>query len=160
MTGIKLICVGRLKEAHYIRACDELLQRLGRYCRIDVIEVDDEKSPEKLSAAQREQVRQREGRAVLSKLCEGEYFIATDIGGVQLDSMSFAQRLDKLAAHGESRIAIAVGGSLGLSAEVLDRAALRLSFSPMTFNHRLFRLMLLEQLYRAHRINRGEPYHK
>ena len=128
--------------------------------KIEVIEMPDEKAPEELSAAEMEQVKQKEGEKLLSKLSPDTYVIALAIDGKMKSSEELADSLDKLATYGKSKIAFVIGGSLGLSDEVLKRADEKLSFSKMTFPHQLMRLILLEQVYRAFRINRGEPYHK
>lgn len=157
---LRIICVGRLKENFYRDAVNEFLKRLSRYAEVELIELADEKAPEKLSSAELEGVKLSEGRRILEKLREGDTVIALDILGKQLSSTELAEKLSGWMLEGKSRLAFVTGGSNGLSAEVLSRADFRLSFSKMTFSHQIFRVMLLEQLYRAFKINAGEPYHK
>ena len=158
--NLKILCVGRLKERFYEEAAAEFTKRLSRYGKIELIEVPDEKAPEQMSDAQRLQVMNREGERILARLDEGEPLIALCIEGKEMPSEALAKRLSDMALMGKSRVAFAIGGSLGLSEAVKKRAELLLSFSPMTFSHQIFRVMLLEQLYRACKINAGEPYHK
>lgn len=157
---LRIICVGRLKENFYRDAVNEFLKRLSRYAEVELVELADEKAPEKLSSAELEGIRLSEGRRILEKLREGDTVIALDIPGKQLSSTELAEKLSGWMLEGRSRLAFVIGGSNGLSAEVLSRADFRLSFSKMTFSHQIFRVMLLEQLYRAFKINAGEPYHK
>ena len=157
---LRIICVGRLKEKFYEDAVNEFKKRLSRYAETEIVELPDEKAPEKLSAAELEQVKLAEGRRILARLTESDTVIALDIAGKQLSSTELAERLSSYMLGGKSRLAFIIGGSNGLSSEVLERAELRLSFSKMTFSHQIFRVMLLEQLYRAFKINAGEPYHK
>ena len=157
---LRIICVGRLKENFYRDAVNEFLKRLSRYAEVELIELADERAPEKLSSAELEGVKLSEGRRILEKLREGDTVIALDILGKQLSSTELAEKLSGWMLEGRSRLAFVIGGSNGLSAEVLSRADFRLSFSKMTFSHQIFRVMLLEQLYRAFKINAGEPYHK
>lgn len=138
----------------------EYLKRLSAYTKMDIIEVADEKAPEALSALEMEQVKHLEGERILAKISQDAYVIALAIEGKMQSSEELAVTLDHLATYGKSKIAFVIGGSLGLSAEVLNRANEWLSFSKMTFPHQLMRLILIEQIYRAFRINRGEPYHK
>lgn len=158
--NISIITIGKLKEKYLKAGIDEYLKRLSSYAKIEVIEMPDEKAPEELSLAEMEQVKQKEGIKLLSKLSPDTYVIALAIDGKMKSSEELADSLDKLATYGKSKIAFVIGGSLGLSHEVLKRADEKLSFSKMTFPHQLMRLILLEQVYRAFRINRGEPYHK
>jgi 23S rRNA (pseudouridine1915-N3)-methyltransferase len=158
--NISIITIGKLKEKYLKAGIDEYLKRLSSYAKIEVIEMSDEKAPEELSPAEMEQVKQKEGEKLLSKLSPDTYVIALAIDGKMKSSEELADSLDKLATYGKSKIAFVIGGSLGLSQAVLNRADEKLSFSKMTFPHQLMRLILLEQVYRAFRINRGEPYHK
>ena len=157
---LRILCVGKLKERFYADAAAEFLKRLSRYALVELIEVADEKAPENMSEAQRGQVKRAEGERLLSKLAEGEYAIALAIDGKRMDSVAFASCLQGLMNGGHGRIAFIIGGSLGLSDAVLVRADMKLSFSEMTFSHQVFRVMLLEQVYRAFRIINNEPYHK
>lgn len=158
--NISIVTVGKLKEKYLKQGIDEYLKRMSSYAKMDIMEVSDEKAPEELSTTEMEQVKQKEGERILSKISPDTYVIALAIEGKQKSSEELADTLDKLATYGKSKIAFVIGGSLGLSDEVLKRADEKLSFSKMTFPHQLMRLILVEQVYRAFRINRGEPYHK
>lgn len=157
---VTVICVGRLKEKYWQEAVAEYAKRLGRYFKLDIIEVPDEKAPETMSQAQEEGVKRREGERILKALKEDAFAIALALEGEPLSSEELAAFLEKKAVGGASHIAFLIGGSLGLSPEVMRRADFALSFSRMTFPHQMMRAILLEQIYRAERIRRNEPYHK
>lgn len=157
---ITVISVGKLKEKYLKDGIQEYSKRLSAYCKLQLIELNDEKAPEEMSAAEMEQVKRKEGERILAQLKQDQYVIALAIEGQMWTSEKLSSEMDKLALHGKSQVAFIIGGSLGLSDEVLKRADLLLSFSKMTFPHQLVRLILLEQVYRAFRISRGEPYHK
>lgn len=157
---ISIITVGKLKEKYLKQGIDEYLKRLSAYAKVEIIEVADEKAPEHLSEAEMEEVKRKEGERILSHLSEDTYVITLEISGRMLSSEQLAAKIDELSTYGKSKLAFIIGGSLGLSKEVQNRSDLALSFSKMTFPHQLMRLILLEQIYRAYRINRGEPYHK
>ncbi len=157
---VRILCIGKLKERFYAEAAAEFVKRLSRFAAVEVVELPDERAPEQLSPAERERVRSAEGRRILAKLAEGEALVAMDLQGRELTSEAFAARIQGWMTGGRSRIAFAVGGSLGLSREVLARADERISFGKPTFSHQIFRIMLLEQVYRAFKIINGEPYHK
>ncbi|WP_243387195.1 23S rRNA (pseudouridine(1915)-N(3))-methyltransferase RlmH [Bacillus kexueae] len=158
--NIQIITIGKLKEKYLKQGINEFLKRLSPYAKVDIIELPDEKAPETLSEQEMEQVKQKEGERILSKISPDTHVIALAIEGKMKTSEELADSLDKLATYGKSKIAFVIGGSLGLSSSVMKRANEALSFSKMTFPHQLMRLILLEQVYRAFRINRGEPYHK
>ncbi|TCJ01804.1 23S rRNA (pseudouridine(1915)-N(3))-methyltransferase RlmH [Cytobacillus praedii] len=158
--NISIITVGKLKEKYLKQGIDEYLKRLSAYAKIEIIEVPDEKAPEELSETEMLQVKQKEGERILSKIHPDAHVIALAIEGKMKTSEELADGLDKLATYGKSKVTFVIGGSLGLSSEVLQRANEKLSFSKMTFPHQLMRLILVEQVYRAFRILRGEPYHK
>ncbi|MDM5329557.1 23S rRNA (pseudouridine(1915)-N(3))-methyltransferase RlmH [Neobacillus sp. CF12] len=158
--NISIVSVGKLKEKYLKMGIDEYLKRLNSYAKVEVIEVADEKAPEELSESEMIQVKQKEGERILAKVGHDTYVIALAINGKMQSSEDLANTLDKLATYGKSKIAFIIGGSLGLSDEVLKRSNEQLSFSKMTFPHQLMKLILVEQIYRAYRINRGEPYHK
>ncbi len=158
--NISILTIGKLKEKYLLQGINEYLKRLTAYAKVEVIEMPDEKAPENLSDIEMEQVKQKEGERILSKIADDTHVIALAIDGKMKSSEQLAEDLDKLATYGKSKIAFVIGGSLGLSNEVMKRANDTLSFSKMTFPHQLMRLILLEQIYRAYRINRGEPYHK
>lgn len=153
--NISIITVGKLKEKYLRLGIDEYLKRLSAYAKVEVIEVADEKAPEELSELEMVQVKQKEGERILTKISQDTYVIALAIQGKLASSEELADSLDKLATYGKSKIAFVIGGSLGLSEEVLKRSNEQLSFSRMTFPHQLMRLILVEQVYRAYRINRG-----
>lgn len=157
---ITILAVGKVKEKFFRDAISEYEKRLGRYCKLAVIEVEDEKTEENLSQAAAEQIREKEGKRLLHFLGQDAYCIALAIEGRKLDSVAFSRKLDALALAGKSHIVFVIGGSLGLHKQVLDAADERLSFSDMTFPHQLMRVILLEQIYRGFRIARHEPYHK
>ena len=157
---ITLIAVGKIKERYFEDAIREYSKRLSRYCRLEIIQVADEKTPDGASEALEEQIKEKEGRRILDQIREGAYVIALAVEGKQLDSLELAARMERLAVEGKSQLVFLIGGSLGLSKEVMRRADFALSFSAMTFPHQLMRVILLEQIYRSYRIRAGEPYHK
>jgi len=158
--NITIITVGKLREKYLKQGIDEYLKRLSAYAKMEIIELPDEKAPEILSENEMEQVKRKEGERILAKISPDAHVIALAIEGSMKTSEELASRLDHLATYGKSKIAFVIGGSLGLSKEVMQRSDEALSFSKMTFPHQLMRLILVEQVYRAYRINRGEPYHK
>lgn len=157
---ITVVCVGKIKEKYFTMAIDEYSKRLSRYCKLNIIEVPDEKTPDNASEAEEMQIKKKEGERILSNIKDQAFVIALAIQGKMLDSVELAKKLESLGTYGDSQIVFVIGGSLGLADEVLARANMKLSFSPMTFPHQLMRVVLLEQVYRAYRINCGEPYHK
>ncbi|MGO4889053.1 23S rRNA (pseudouridine(1915)-N(3))-methyltransferase RlmH [Anaerobacillus sp. MEB173] len=158
--NISIVTVGKLKEKYLKLGIEEYVKRLGPFAKVDMIEVPDEKAPEQLSETEMLQVKEKEGERILAKVPQDAYVIALAIEGQMWSSEKLAQELDKLATYGRSKVVFIIGGSLGLSDTVLKRADQLLSFSKMTFPHQLMRLILVEQVYRAFKINRGEPYHK
>lgn len=152
--------MGKLKEKFMRDAVAEYEKRLTRYVKLDVVEVADEKTPDGASEKEEERIREKEGERLLRQIKEDDHVVALAISGKQYDSLAFARRLDGFALRGRSRVVFVIGGSLGLSEQVLARADEELSFSKMTFPHQLMRVILLEQIYRGYRIIRGEPYHK
>lgn len=158
--NIKIISVGKLKEKYLVQGINEYTKRLSKYCKITLVEVPDEKAPEKLSEAEMIQVKEKEGERILAKIKEQEYVFALAINGQNPSSEDFAATLDKLQTSGKSQFTFIIGGSLGLSDQVLKRSNAQISFGKMTYPHQLMRLILVEQIYRAFRINAGEPYHK
>lgn len=157
---ITVVCVGKIKEKFFTDAIKEYEKRLSRYSKLSIIELADEKTPDGASEALEEQIKKKEGERILKAIPEGAYVIALAIEGKQLSSEELAFYVEKLGVGGTSHIVLVIGGSLGLSEEVLRRADHLLSFSKMTFPHQLMRVILLEQVYRAYRIMNGEPYHK
>jgi 23S rRNA (pseudouridine1915-N3)-methyltransferase len=158
--NISIITIGKLKEKYLKQGIQEYLKRLSSYAKVEIIELADEKAPENLSESEMEQVKQKEGERILAKISDDTYVIALAINGKQKSSEELAKEIDSLATYGKSKIAFVIGGSLGLSSEVMKRSNAALSFSKMTFPHQLMRLVLVEQIYRAFRIIRNEPYHK
>lgn len=158
--NIKIITVGKLKEKYLVQGINEYTKRLSKYAKVEIIEVPDEKAPEKLSQAEMLQVKDKEGQRILAKIKDQDYVLALAIDGKQPSSEAFAQQINQLGIQGNSQLAFVIGGSLGLSEEVLNRSNAKISFGKMTYPHQLMRLILVEQIYRAFRINKGEPYHK
>ena len=157
---ITIICVGKIKEKFYTEAVKEYSKRLSRYCSLNIIEVADEKTKEQASETEITLVKKKEGERILKALHEDGYVIALAINGTQSDSIGLDEKIEKLGLSGISHVYFIIGGSLGLSDEVLSRADEQLSFSKMTFPHQLMRVILLEQIYRSCRIIHHEPYHK
>jgi len=160
--GIKItiISVGKVKDKYLQLGIDEFKKRLSRFCKLELIEVKDEVLFEKASAKDLELVRQKEGMLISNKLPDLAYVIAMDIDGKELSSIQLANKVRDVATYGQSHIVFIIGGSVGLADEIKKRADLKLSFSKMTFPHQLFKLMLMEQVYRAFKINTNESYHK
>ncbi|KJL03404.1 MULTISPECIES: 23S rRNA (pseudouridine(1915)-N(3))-methyltransferase RlmH [Priestia] len=158
--NISIITIGKLKEKYLKQGIEEYLKRLSSYAKVEIIELADEKAPENLSESEMEQVKQKEGERILAKISDDTHVIALAINGKQKSSEELAKEIDSLATYGKSKVAFIIGGSLGLSSEVMKRSNAALSFSKMTFPHQLMRLVLVEQIYRAFRIIRNEPYHK
>lgn len=157
---ISIVCVGKVKEKYFIGAIEEYAKRLSRYCKLEIREVADEKTPDGASSGLNEQIMEKEGRRILDKIPEDAYVIALAIEGKQPDSVELSRKISRLGVKGVSHICFVIGGSLGLSPEVMKRADEAVSFSRMTFPHQLMRVILLEQIYRSYRIINHEPYHK
>ena len=157
---ITIVAVGKVKEKYFRDAVAEYAKRLAKYCRFEIIEVEDEKTPDKASEALETQIKEKEAERILKHVKEDAYLVTLEIQGKKLDSVAFADTIGKLATYGTSHIQFVIGGSLGLHESVSKRANLKLSFSDMTFPHQLMRVILAEQIYRSYRIISGEPYHK
>ena len=157
---ITLITVGKIKEKYFTDAIAEYAKRLSRYCKLEIIEVADEKTPDGASEALENQIKEKEGERILSKVPDSAYVIALAIEGKQLSSEELADKMEKWNVGGISHLVFIIGGSLGMTPKVLNRADYKLSFSKMTFPHQLMRVVLLEQIYRSFRIRNNEPYHK
>ena len=157
---ITLLTVGKVKEKFYVQAIGEFTKRLSRYCKLEILEVADEKTPVGGSGQAEEQIRQKEGERLLKHIRDDAYVISLEIGGKMLDSLEFSRKIEELGVQGTSHIIFLIGGSLGLGLNVLKRSDFSVSFSKMTFPHQLMRIILLEQIYRGYRIMAGEPYHK
>ncbi len=158
--NITIAAVGKIKEKYFRDAIAEYQKRLSRYCRLEIIEAVDEKTPDKASVALESQIKQREAERVLKIIKPDAYCIALAIDGKKRTSEELSRHMDALALSGKSNIVFVIGGSLGLHESVLARADEKLSFSDMTFPHQLMRVILLEQIYRSFKISSGEPYHK
>ena len=158
--NISIIAVGKLKEKYLKMAVDEYSKRLSRYTKLEIIELQDEKTPDNASETVEENIRTKEGERLLKYVRDDAYVITLEINGKQLSSEELAEKIEKLGVQGTSHIMFIIGGSIGLGKEVLARSDYALSFSKMTFPHQLMRVILLEQVYRSYRIINGEPYHK
>jgi len=157
---ITVAAVGKIKESYFIDAILEYTKRLSRYCKLEFIEVADEKTPDGISEGLELQIKEREGDRILSKLPDRVFVVALAIQGKELDSEEFAKQMEQWNVEGISHLVFIIGGSLGLSSKVLERADFLFSFSKLTFPHQLMRVILLEQIYRSFRIRNHEPYHK
>lgn len=157
---ITVITVGKIKEKYFVDAIAEYSKRLSRYCKLEIIQVADEKTPDGASEALEMQIKDKEGERILANIKDGSFVVALAIEGQMLDSEELARKIEKWGVSGISQIVFVIGGSLGLSKAVLNRADYKLSFSKMTFPHQLMRVVLLEQIYRSYRIISNEPYHK
>ena len=157
---ITVLTVGKIKEKYLRDAIVEYTKRLSRYCKLEIIEVADEKTPDNASENAEEMIRQKEAERLLKYIREDAYLITLEIGGKQLTSEKFSEKIEKLGIQGTSHIIFVIGGSIGIGKAVLEKSDYALSFSKMTFPHQLMRVILLEQIYRGYRIMSGEPYHK
>ncbi|MCR5585169.1 MAG: 23S rRNA (pseudouridine(1915)-N(3))-methyltransferase RlmH [Lachnospiraceae bacterium] len=157
---ITIVCVGKIKEKFFTDAIAEYSKRLSKYCKLEIREVQDEKTPDGIGEAAEEQIRKAEGERILKAVPDGAYVILLAINGKQLTSPELSDEIEKLNVRGVNHIIFVIGGSLGTSKEVYARADYELSFSKMTFPHQLMRVVLLEQIYRSFKIRVGEPYHK
>ena len=157
---ISIACVGKIKEKFWRDAISEYEKRLGKYCRLDFLEVADEKTPDGAGEALEEQIKEKEARRLLEKIREDAFVCTLEIEGRRLSSEAFAGWMEGLTVRGTSHIVFVIGGSLGLHASVRRRSDMALSFSDMTFPHQLMWVILVEQIYRAFRIIQGAPYHK
>lgn len=157
---ITVITVGKIKETYLKNAIAEYSKRLSKYCKLEIVEVADEKTPDHASETAENAIRDKEGERILKYIRDDMYVITLEIEGKMLTSEELAKKIDTLGIQGNSSIAFVIGGSIGLGKEVLKRSDYALSFSKMTFPHQLMRVILLEQIYRSYRIINGEPYHK
>lgn len=157
---ITVITVGKIKEKYLKDAIAEYSKRLSKYCKLEIVEVADEKTPDNASEVVEDAIRSKEAERILKYVKDDAYVITLEIGGKQLSSEELADKIDKLGVQGTSHIIFIIGGSIGLGKEVFAKSDYALSFSKMTFPHQLMRVILLEQVYRSYRIINGEPYHK
>jgi len=158
--NIDIICVGKIKEKYLSDALNEYAKRLSRYCSLNILEVADEKTDENSSEALSDKVKKLEADRIIRYIKKGAYVVTLEINGKMLTSEELAAKISDLGTYGTSDIQFIIGGSLGLHNSVISMADYHLSFSKMTFPHQLMRVILLEQIYRAYRINNNEPYHK
>ena len=157
---ITVLCVGKIKEKYFTQGIEEYTKRLSRYCKLEIIEVADEKTPDNASDVVELQIKKKEGERLSKYIRDGAYIIALAIEGKQQDSVTFGRQIERLGIEGKSHIIFIIGGSLGLDPDIIKGADYLLSFSKMTFPHQMMRMILLEQIYRGYRIVNGEPYHK
>lgn len=157
---VTILTVGKIKEKFYTDAINEYVKRLSRYCRLEIVQVADEKTSENSTENEMDIIKQKEGDRLLKYISDDAYVITLEIEGKMLDSVELADKINKLGVAGTSHIIFVIGGSLGLHKMVSQRADFKLSFSKMTFPHQLMRVILLEQIYRSYRIINKQPYHK
>ena len=158
--NITLVTVGKIKEKYLVDAIKEYSKRLSKYCKLNIIEVPDEKTDENASDVANEQVKEKEGQKILKYVRDDAFVVTLEILGKMLTSEELASKIEDITVSGKSHITFIIGGSLGLHKDVSKRADYKLSFSKMTFPHQLMRVILLEQIYRSFRILKNEPYHK
>ena len=158
--NIKVICIGKLKEKYWVDAVAEYSKRLTPYCSLEIVELKESRLKQNAGPAEEEEVKVNEGKEILEKISPSDYVITLEIKGKKLTSEKLSEKISDLAMSAKPDIDFIIGGSLGLSAEVSSRADYKLSFSDMTFPHQMMRVILLEQIYRSFKIQRGEPYHK
>ena len=157
---IQVICIGKLKEKYWTDAVNEYSKRLSRFCDLEITELKETKLPDKASEAQEQAVIEDEGKTILKHVKDGSYVISLEILGKNLTSVELAEKMEELPLMGKSHVTFIIGGSLGLSKDVSKRADFKLSFSKMTFPHQMMRVIRVEQVYRAFKINKNEAYHK
>ena len=158
--NITIVCIGKLKERYWTEAIQEYSKRLSKYCTLTINELKEEKAPDNPSAAEEIAVKEAEGKNILKQIKKDAFVIVLEIKGKELTSEALAEKIEGLGIDGKSDVVFVIGGSIGLSEEVLARADFRLSFSRMTFPHQMMRVILLEQIYRSFKIIRNETYHK
>lgn len=158
--NINIICVGKLKEKYWKDAVEEYSKRISRFAKVQITEVKESRISDNPSPAEEERVRKEEGEEILRKIKPGDFCITLEIKGKMLDSEQLADKISDICLSGRSTIDFVIGGSIGISPEVSSRADFKLSFSKMTFPHQMMRVILLEQIYRAFKINNNETYHK
>lgn len=156
---ITIACVGKIKEKYLTAGIDEFTKRLTPFCKLEVVSINEERMPDNPSPAEKQQILEKETQRLLGIIPENSYVILLDVIGKQLSSPELAQKIDALALQGSSHITFVIGGAFGYTDALRKRADFALSFSKMTFTHQMIRLLLIEQIYRAFKISRGEPYH-
>ncbi len=157
---IRIISIGKIKEKYLLAGINEYKKRLGAFTKIEIVELDDEKIPDKASIAEEQLVLEKEGKKILDRIKDDEYVILLDLHGKEIDSIELSKHIESKMIEGKSTITFVIGGSLGLALEVIKRSNFRLCFSKLTFTHQMIRLFLLEQIYRAFKIMNNQTYHK
>ena len=160
MLSINIICPGKIKEKYLKDAIYEYSKRLSKYCKLNIVEVPDEKVPDKFSENVANEIKTKEGKSIISKLPKDTYLICLDLKGKQFTSEEFSTKLEEISLNFNSSVTFVIGGTLGISSEVLDLSKEKICFSKMTFPHQLIRVFLLEQIFRAFKISNGETYHR
>lgn len=160
MLNINVVCVGKIKENYLREAIGEYSKRLSKYCHLNIIEVPDEKLPEKLGENLEKDIKYKEGKSMLSKLPKDTYLICLDLKGKELTSEEFSKKIEDISLNYNSSITFVIGGTLGISEEILNLSKEKVCFSKMTFPHQLIRVFVLEQIFRAFKISKGETYHR
>ena len=159
MLSISIICVGKIKEDYLKQAIAEYSKRLSKYCNLEIIELNDEKLPSKLNASIIFDIKEKECKKIISHIKKDSYIFALDLKGKQFTSEEFSLKIEDIALNYNSSITFIIGGTLGLNNELLEHCTEKISFSKMTFPHQLIRVFLLEQIFRAFKISKGETYH-
>ncbi len=160
MLTINIVCIGKIKENYLKEAVAEYSKRLIKYCNLKLIELPDEKLPNNLSVAIEEDIKQKECKNIIAHLKKDSYIICLDLKGKQLSSEEFSKKIEEISLNSNSSITFIIGGTLGLTKEILDISNESICFSKMTFPHQLIRVFLLEQIFRAFKISKGETYHR
>ena len=160
MLTVNIVCAGKIKENYLKDAIAEYSKRLSRYCNLNIIEVPDEKLPEKLSESLEISIKEKEGKAMILKIPKDTYLICLDLKGKEFSSEDFSKKIEDISVNYNSSITFVIGGSLGISKELLDMSKEKICFSKMTFPHQLIRVFLLEQIFRAFKISNNETYHR
>ena len=160
MLNINIICPGKIKEKFFKDAIDEYLKRLSKYCKLCIIEVPDEKIPDKVSETIVNEIKKKEGKFIINKIPKDTYLICLDLRGKEFSSEEFSKKIENISLNINSSITFIIGGTLGISDVVLNLAKEKICFSKMTFPHQLIRIFLLEQIFRAYKISNGETYHR
>ena len=159
MLNINIICLGKIKEDYLKMAIAEYSKRLAKYCNLSIIELPDEKLPEKINESIINEIKNKECQKIINAIKKDSYIFALDLRGKQYSSEEFSKKIDDIALNYKSTITFIIGGTLGLNDDILDICNEKMSFSKMTFPHQLFRVFLLEQIFRAFKISKGETYH-
>ncbi|MDR0978846.1 MAG: 23S rRNA (pseudouridine(1915)-N(3))-methyltransferase RlmH [Lachnospiraceae bacterium] len=159
MLNISIICVGKIKEAYLKDAINEYSKRLSKYCNLNIVELPDEKLPDKINSSIIEIIKKKESTKIIDSLKKDSYVIALDLNGKSISSEDFSKKIDNISLNYNSNISFIIGGTLGLTNDVIDCSSESICFSKMTFPHQLIRLFLLEQLFRGFKISKGETYH-